>query len=406
MLEFPKDFLWGAATSAYQVEGNNINTDWWEWEKRVGLKETSGLACRHYELYKCDFDLAKLLNHNAHRLSIEWSRIEPQEGKFSERELEHYRDVILSLKQRNLEPIVTLHHFTNPLWFSKKGGWRNNKACDYFLRYVEKIVGALCENVKFWVTINEPMVYTHLSYIKGIWPPQEKSFLQAKRIMDNLIVSHIKAYKLVHSIYKRKKLLSPSVSVTQNIQAFMPCSPTLKNKCATYLRDKLFNLRFIETIIRYKSLDFIGVNYYSRSLVDVEKWGFKNLLLDICNQNHHPVKKNSLGWDIYPEGLYKILLRFKNYNLPIFILENGICTQDDNLRWDFIREHLKHIHLAMNEGVKLLGYIYWSLIDNYEWDKGFSPRFGLIEVDYNTYQRTVRESARKYSLVCKTGRLE
>ncbi len=406
MIEFPKDFLWGAATSAYQVEGNNINTDWWEWEERAGLKEASGLACRHYELYKCDFDLAKLLNHNAHRLSIEWSRIEPQEGKFSEPELEHYRDVILSLKQRNLEPIVTLHHFTNPLWFARIGGWQNKKACDYFSRYVEKIVGALCENVKFWVTINEPMVYMHLSYIKGIWPPQEKSFLQAKRIMDNLIVAHIKAYKLLHSIYKRKKLLSPSVSVAQNMQAFVPCSHTLKNKCATYLRDKLFNLRFIEAIIRYKTLDFIGVNYYSRSLVDVEKWDFKNLLLDICNQNHHPVKQNSLGWDIYPEGLYKILLRLKNYNLPIFILENGICTQDDFLRWDFICEHLKNIHLAMSEGVKLLGYIYWSLIDNYEWDKGFGPRFGLIEVDYNTYKRTVRESARKYSLVCKTGELE
>ncbi len=136
MLEFPKDFLWGAATSAYQVEGNNINSDWWEWEKRVGVKEPSGAACRHYDLYRQDFDLAKLLNHNAHRLSIEWSRIEPEEGKFSVEEINHYRDVIISLRERNIEPIVTLHHFTLPLWFAQKGGWLNKDAVRYFLHYI------------------------------------------------------------------------------------------------------------------------------------------------------------------------------------------------------------------------------------------------------------------------------
>ena len=406
MLEFPKDFLWGAATSAYQVEGNNINTDWWEWEKRVGLKETSGLACRHYEFYKCDFDLAGLLNHNAHRLSLEWSRIEPDEGKFSEPEIEHYRNVILSLKQRNLEPIVTLHHFTNPLWFARKGGWQNNKACDYFLRYVEKIAEALCENVKYWVTINEPMVYVYHAYILGFWPPQEKSFLKAKKAKENLILSHIESYKLIHKIYRKENLNTPLISIAQNMQEFVPCAVTLRNRIAIYLRDKYFNLEFIERLMRAKTLDFIGINYYTRGLVETRGWGFRNLALDVCNKNHSRLNKNSLGWDIYPEGLYSVLLRLKKYGLPIFILENGICTQDDNLRWDFIREHLKNIHLAMNRGVKLLGYIYWSLIDNYEWDKGFSPRFGLIEVDYNTYKRTVRESARKYSLVCKTGKLE
>ncbi len=406
MTEFPKDFLWGAATSAYQVEGNNINTDWWEWEKRVGLKETSGLASRHYELYREDFDLAKLLNHNAHRLSIEWSRIEPQEGKFSEPELEHYKDVILSLKEHGLEPIVTLHHFTNPLWFAKKGGWQNKKAPGYFLRYVEKTVGALCENVKYWVTINEPMVYVYHAYILGFWPPQEKSFLKANKVKENLILSHIKSYKLIHKIYRDNNLNPPLISIAKNMQAFVPCIVTLRNSIAVYLRDWCFNFEFIERLTRAKALDFIGINYYSRSLVETRGWGFRNLTLDVCSKNHSKLNKNSLGWDIYPEGLFSLLLKLKKYSLPIFILENGICTQDDNLRWDFISGHLKNIHLAMNQGLKLLGYIYWSLIDNYEWDKGFMPRFGLIEVDYNTYKRTLRESAKKYSLVCKTGRLE
>jgi beta-glucosidase len=195
----------------------------------------------------------------------------------------------------------------------------------------------------------------------------------------------------------------PWVSIAKNVQAFVPCRPCLRDKFAVYLRDRWFNFRFIERLIRHKSLDFIGVNYYSRSLVEVEKWGLRHLILDVCKENHHPLKKNSLGWDIYPEGLYNVLLKFKKYSLPVFITENGICTQDDSLRWDFICEHLRSMRRAQDNGVKVIGYIYWSLIDNYEWDKGFAPRFGLVEVDYNTYKRTIRESAQKFSLVCKTG---
>lgn len=402
MIKFPRDFLWGAATSAHQVEGNNINSDWWEWEKRAGLKETSGQACRHYDLYKEDFELASSLNHNAHRFSIEWSRIEPEEGRFSDKELNHYIEVILALKERNLEPIVTLHHFTNPLWFARAGGWQNRNSPQYFLRYVERIVSALCDKVNYWVTFNEPMVYVYHSYVLGLWPPQEKSLLKAKTVRDNLILSHTRAYQLIHEIYKKRNLSSPFVSIAKNMQAFLPCSNNLKNKFAVSLRDRLFNFGLIEKFIRYKSLDFVGVNYYTRSLVEAQSWRLKSLLLDVCKSNHHPLKKNSLGWDIYPEGLYNLLLRLRQYNLPVFILENGICTHDDNMRWEFIYEHLKNIHLAMAKGLKVLGYIYWSLIDNFEWDKGFGPRFGLIEVDYNTYKRTVRESAKRFSLVCKT----
>lgn len=406
MSHFPKGFLWGAATSAYQVEGNNVNSDWWEWEKRIGLKEASGLACRHYELYKRDFALARSLNHNACRLSIEWSRIEPEDGKFSAKEIGHYRDVILSLKEHNIEPIVTLHHFTNPIWFANLGGWHNKKSCEYFLRYAKIIVDALCDKVRFWVTINEPMVYVYHCYILGVWPPQEKSFKKAKIVTDNFIISHVKTHRAIHGIYARKRLPSPSVSIAKNIQAFETCRANLRNRFAVYLRNRLYNFEFIKKLISHKSLDFIGVNYYTRSLVDAETWRFRNLLLDVCKDNHSRLKKNSLGWDIYPKGLYNLLLRLKRFGLPVFILENGISTDDDSLRWDFIYEHLNNLALAMEEGVKILGYLYWSLIDNFEWDKGFTPRFGLIEVDYNTYERSIRESARKYAAICKTGILD
>jgi beta-glucosidase len=403
MIEFPKDFFWGAATSAYQVEGNNANCDWWEWEEKIGLKERSGFACRHYELYKQDFDLANSLSHNAHRLSIEWSRIEPEEGKFCTEALEHYRDVILSLKERQIEPIVTLHHFTNPLWFSRLGGWQSKSAQNYFLRYVEKITEVLSDKVRFWVTINEPLVYAYHAYILGVWPPQEKSILKAERVRNNLLTAHIKAYRAIHSLYKKNNLSAPLVSIAKNIQAFQPCQANFRDKFAAYLRDKVFNFKFIEKLIEHKALDFIGINYYTRNLVETKSWRIRNLLLDTCEKNHSRLRKNSMGWDIYPEGLYNLLLRFKKYNLPIFILENGICTDNDSLRWNFIYEHLKNIYLVMAEGVEVMGYVYWSLLDNFEWDKGFAPRFGLIEVDYNTYKRTIRESARKFSEVCKSG---
>jgi beta-glucosidase len=406
MIQFPKDFLWGAATSAHQVEGNNVNNDWWEWEKRVGLKETSGLACRHYELYKYDFDLAKLLNHNAHRLSIEWSRVEPKENSFSQHEIEHYIDVILALKARGLEPVVTLHHFTNPLWFIKTGGWQNKNAYDYFLRYVSKIVEALADKVNYWVTINEPMVYVYHGFILGLWPPQEKSFLKGMRVKENLAIAHTKAYRLIHSIYKKRNLPPAHVSIGQNVQAFTPCNSALKNRFAAYLRNRLFNFEFIDRLIRSKSLDFIGINYYTRGLVDVDGWAFRHMAHDTCKKNHSPLAKNSLGWDIYPQGIYNLLIKFKKYNLPLFILENGICIEDDKIRWNFIYEHLNNVHRAMQEGLKVLGYIYWSLIDNYEWDKGYGHRFGLIEVDYSNFGRIVRESAKRFALVCKTGVLE
>ena len=405
MLKFPQNFLWGAATSAYQVEGDNADADWWEWEKHTG-HESSGAACRHYELYAQDFDLIKSLSHNAYRLSIEWSRIEPQEGVFLEHELRHYLDVISALLERGIEPVVTLHHFTNPSWVAQKGGWENKKTVGYFLRYVEKVSGILADKVKYWVTINEPMVYIYFSYIDGSWPPQKKSFSASRRVEKNFFFAHARVYRLIHALYKRKKLPRPMVGMAQSMQAFVPCQPTLKNRISTYLRNKVFNHAFIARLKRNSCLDFIGVNYYTRTLVEVERWGFRHLLLDECKKGHHSVKKNSLGWDIYPEGLYDLLMRLKKYRLPVFVLENGICTEDDLLRWEYISGHLKNVHRAISEGVNVIGYLYWSLLDNYEWDKGFAPRFGIIAVDYRTQERTIQESGRKYAAVCKSGVLE
>lgn len=400
---FPKDFFWGAATSAYQVEGDNAGSDWWRWEKDTG-KENSGPACRHYNFYEQDFDLAKSLNHNAHRLSIEWSRIEPEKGKFIKEELKHYIDVVNSLKARNIEPMVTLHHFTNPLWFTKEtGGWANRSNIDYFLRYCELVVRSLAREVRYWITINEPTIYVSHAYIFGVWPPQVKSYLKAGTVQNNLTLAHIRAYRLIHKIYKELHLLKPSISIAQHMQYYMPCSNSLKNRLAARFRNKWYNFGVLDSLRRHSALDFIGINYYSRQLVELKKWGISNLAADVCEENHHPVKKSSLGWDIYPQGLYELLLKLKKYFLPIIVTENGIATDDDTLRWEYIYGHLRAISLAMEKGADVKGYLYWSLMDNFEWDKGFKPKFGLIGIDYHSYGRTVRDSARKYAGVVKTG---
>lgn len=405
MIVFPQDFLWGSATSSYQVEGDNSNSDWWHWEKETG-KINSGAACRHYELYARDFDLAKQLNQNAHRLSIEWSRIEPREGEFSSSELEHYIDVTSALRERGLEPIVTLHHFSNPQWFAQAGAWQKASNVRYFLRFARYVVEALADKVRYWIIINEPLVYAYHAYILGVWPPQETSLFKAMQVENNFSIAHIKAYRLIKDIYQRKNAGRSYVGIAKNTQAFVPCRRTAKDKISAYLRDQWYNFRPVERLIRHKSLDFIGINYYSRQLVEVEKWGLRHCIMDTCRHGHHPVKKNSLGWDIYPQGLYELLVRFKKYNLPLMITENGICSEDDALRWEYIFEHLRAVHQAMQAGARVFGYLYWSLIDNFEWDKGFKPRFGIIEVDYNTYQRRVRQSARRFAAVCREGVLE
>jgi beta-glucosidase len=405
VMQFPKDFLWGAATAAYQVEGDNRYADWWRWEKKAG-KENSGSACRHYELYEMDFDLAKGLHHNAHRLSIEWSRVEPENGKFSAEVLQHYIEVLKALRARQIEPVVTLHHFTNPAWLADLGGWEDRRSQAFFLRYADHVVRALAGYVRYWITINEPTIYVTHAYLFGVWPPQAKSFLRARRVERHMVAAHIKAYRLIHKIYREGKLSRPAVSISQHLVAFVPCSRDLKNRFSAFLRHKWFNEGYLDTIVRHKALDFIGVNYYSRQRVDLKKWGFQNLFADICEKNHDPVRTNSLGWDIYPEGLYQLLLKLKKYKLPVMITENGICTAKDPQRWEFIAAHLKAVHRAMAEGVPVTGYLYWSLLDNFEWDKGFGPRFGLIDVDYKTHQRTVRESAKKFAQVCGTGVLE
>ena len=377
-LKFPNGFYWGTATSAYQVEGG-IRNDWSE----AGKKYDAGRACDHYNRFEEDFDLAKAMNNNAYRFSIEWARIEPEEGRFNQKEIEHYRRVILSLKERNLEPLVTLYHWTLPVWFIKKGHWLNLEAPEYFERFVERIVGEYKDLVKFWITINEPNVYVSHSFLKGDWPPFKKNWFTARKVLKQLSRAHKRAYQTIHRISSFAE-----VGVAKNNVYYKGILKLIVNNS--------WNHKFLKTI--KESLDFIGLNYYfSHSLKSII---FSNQL----SKNHSDV--SDMGWEIYPKGIYYVLKDLKTYNKPIYITENGLADAKDEKRANFIINHLKWVHQAIKEGVDVRGYFHWSLLDNFEWDKGFEPRFGLIEVDYKTQKRIPRPSSKVYAKICKENTIE
>ena len=418
MLKFPHGFLWGAATSSHQVEGNNRNNDWWKWETSGKVNEASGRACDQWNLYKSDFKLAKSLNHNAHRFSLEWSRIEPEEGKFSSEAISHYKEMIRDLRSLGIEPIITLNHFTLPLWFYERGGWLGERSGRIFAHFAEKAVKEMGEDVRYWLTINEPVGNINSAYVEGKWPPGERSAHKAARAFVAMLKAHCLAYAAIHRIYKEKRWPRPKVSLAHFTALYTPCrSNSVLDSISARLRSDYVNRSFIDSLMRgwcivpgmplarlpvKKSLDFIGINYYSRDYVHFSRLG---LFGDVCSLTHHrdSCKRNYLNWELYPKGIYDILMEFKRYNLPILITENGICAKDDNDRIDFIRDHLKEVVRAIGDGVDVFGYLYWSLTDNFEWAHGFGPRFGLVEVDYKTQQRTVRPSARVYADIIKSN---
>lgn len=408
-LRFPKKFLWGAATSAHQVEGGTHN-QWsvWELENAKSLAAqseyhfedldswqeikseakdpnnyVSGKATDHYHRYKEDFALLQKMNMNAFRFSIEWSRVEPQEGTWNVEAIEHYKAYVADLKQRNIEPVVTLFHYTLPVWFSALGGFEKRKNIKYFVRFAEKILRELGTNVRYVITVNEPEVYAYESYMLGYRPPGATSRLQCKRVLNNLAHAHNQAAATIHGINRRYR-----VSVAKNSPyVYAGDNALLSRKYADFLqfvRDDYF-LRKVA-----KHCDFLGINYYFSDRV----YGYRV---------HNPDERVSdLGWDMSPANIQQALERLhEKYGLPIFITENGLADRSDENRQWWITQTLLGMQKAMDNGVQLEGYLHWSLLDNFEWDKGKWPRFGLAAVDYPTLDRTLRPSALWFGKVIK-----
>ncbi len=419
---FPQGFLWGTATSAHQVEGHNTNNDWWAWEQAGRVKTPSGAACDQYHRFRDDFDLAKSLHHNAHRFSIEWSRIELREGEFDPQAIAHYRDVLAALRERGLEPVVTLHHYTNPIWLADQGGWTNPKVVDYFTRFVHHVVEELGSQVRIWLTINEPLVYMWMHYLDGTGPPGAHDLGQAMQALEHLVRAHVAAYHEIHRVATQHGWPA-QVTIAMHAQPFTPCRwwhPV--DQFIARVSTRVYNHQFLEAVMdgrlrlpgrppvrlpdAHDTLDIIGMNFYGRVFMRFvpTSGGWPGIR---CSTRHHRevTERNFLEWDVHPPTLLTVLRWAKPYGKPILITENGICTTDDRQRERFILRHLAVVGQALQEGLPVMGYLYWSLLDNFEWADGYGPRFGLIEVDYATQARRVRDSATRYAEICRTNRL-
>jgi len=399
--KFPEGFKWGSATSAHQIEGGNHN-DWSEWEKTRPLEYQSGKACDSYNRYEEDFDIVKSLNQNIHRFSIEWSRIEPKEGKFDHEAMHHYVNVVKALRERGIEPIVQLWHFTNPVWFAEKGGFLNVDSPEIFTRYIKYVVDNLKDRVGLWITFNEASsMYAGFAYLNGKWPPQHKNIFEFIKVRKNFVRAQALAYQEIKKIYGVPQTLPDTSLVSHNVEVGLVENNTYSahgNRWYEKIIGKIYNyqrnLYFWEKALPY--YDFLGLNYYH---VDRRVPGSYRTL---SKQGWMP----EMSWETYPKGIYYRLMELKKFKKPIYIIENGIADGKDELRESFIKEHIQWVWQAIHDGVDVRGYSYWSLLDNFEWAHGFKPRFGLVEVDYATFARKIRPSALEYAKICKMNQLE
>ena len=399
-IKFPSEFLWGSSISSYQVEGSNEASDWFAWEKNQYL-EPAGKSTGHYNLFRDDISLAHSLGHNALRFSIEWSRIYHSKNSVSRFEIDHYLDVLSFLRSKGMVPIVTLHHFTNPHWFAERGGWLRKESVDEFISYVKTIVFQLKSYVRYWIVFNEPMVYIYNGFIEGIWPPGIKSLGEASLALSNIMKAYVLAYGEIKRIYGRDRSY---VSIAKNMRVFTPCYyfNLGQNNVFAYLRSHFFNFRIINYLVGRRCLDFIGLNYYCREFVRCGKtiFGFE------CKDTHHKGLRNTLGWFIYPRGLYLLLMGLRRYNLPVIITENGTSEDSDSSYSRFLHLHIESVAKAISSGADVRGYLWWSLLDNFEWDKGYKHRFGLVKVDFNTFERKPKKFALEYKKICVDNAIE
>ncbi len=398
---FPKKFLWGASSSAHQVEGGTHN-QWTAWELEnaaslavaaryhfgdvVGFKQfekqaknpanyVSGKAVDHYNRYETDFDLLKKMNMNAWRFSIEWSRVEPEKDAWNSAAIDHYRSYLLALKKREITPIVTLFHFTLPEWFSAKGGFEKRANIKYFERFVAKIVDELGAHFRYVITINEPQVYAFESYSKGNWPPAHVSKREALKVLGNCIRAHNRVAKAIKQSSRKFQ-----ISMAYNIAHVYAGDDARLSEMSAHIVDFANNHYILKRTI--KSCDFIGLNYYFSDRI----YGYRT---------HNPNEYQSdLGWDMQPSDIRRVIEELHDrYNKPVFVTENGLADANDSRRQWWLKQTLEALSQAIKGGVPVIGYLHWSLTDNFEWDKGRWPRFGLFAVNYATMERTPRPSA-------------
>lgn len=450
-LRFPDGFLWGTATSSYQVEGGIANNDWAAFEKRPGAiahGDTCGAACEFRTRFREDLDRAKALGTTCFRLSIEWARVEPAEGVYDEAAIAWYRDLLDECAKRDLVPFVTLFHFCCPDWLAARGGWTAKDAPRAFERYAAKMAERLGDRIDFWTTQNETMGYLSLGYLGGVWAPGHKSPAKFWKALGNLIRGHGAAYRAIHRMDVADADgdgVRASVGVVHNFAILDPWNPkNPANRAIAKAAHTIMNRIFLDALSTGRTradkidlgrdkagrrirvpflpaepgtLDHLGINYYTRFLI---KLSVKEPLVGVqqatraaktvrsgaVDPEGNPLPQNEMGWLIHPQGIRRAMNEVKRYGVPVYITENGIPDADGAERARYIADHLHQLHLAVAEdGCDVRGYIHWALMDNFEWAEGYWPRFGLYKVDYATQARTLTAGGAFFADACRANGL-
>ena len=414
---FPPGFLWGTATAAHQVEGNNTNNNWAYWENQPGRihnGDKAGRACDWWAgRWRDDFDRAKETHQNAHRLSIEWSRIQPAPDRWNEDALDVYREMLRGLYHRGMTPFVTLHHFSDPLWLFEQGGWENPDTPALFEAFVRRVVDALREYCTSWIPINEPNVYAYQGYLDrgGAFPPGKNDMGAAFRVMANLLRGHALAYRAIkshpargagghgdqHALHAARPRLEPA-GENHRRAAFRGIQRLLPRRAGRW--PAAFPDQIHPRARSHRHQDFTGINYYTGDLVSFNPFN----PMELFSKRSYPKDAllSATGYLAHwPEGLFEMIRWARRYNLPMIITENGVEDADDRLRPRYIIEHLHQVWRAINFNWPVKGYFHWSLVDNFEWERGWSQRFGLWGLDPATQARIRRPSVDLYAAICK-----
>ena len=410
MTEFRLDgVLLGVATAATQIEGGCDTTNWADWAKTPGHiadGTTPVRATGHWERWREDTELMASLGIQTYRFGVEWARLEPQPGVFSDEAFAHYRDEITLLRDKGIRPLLTLHHFNNPRWFESMGAFEHPDCVPIFLRFVERVVTELGDLVEDWCTINEPNVYATFGYLYGVFPPGAKSLPRTLRVMTNLAHAHITAYELIHALRAGKPT---RVTFAVHLRVFDPANPANPvHRALARAQEFLFQeavteamctgrfrmpLRRPAGIREGRYYDALGINYYSRSWVS-----------KIGDAERPGAELNDLGWEIYPEGLERVATwAHDRWPAPIWVTENGTADNTERFRTQFLHDHLEIVSAARATGLPFERFYHWCFVDNWEWAEGEVPRFGIVALDYATQERTVKPSGRFYADVIAAG---
>lgn len=422
-LQFPPDFVFGVATSAYQVEGG-IENDWSAWERAGKLKDPqhrNTRAADHWARFYDDIALIQATGASAYRLSLEWARLEPTQGHFDDTAWNGYRSRLEALVKAGIRPVVTLHHFTHPTWFHAQTPWHSPASLTAWRRYVVRCAELLEGLNAAVITINEPMVFLLGGYLSGLMPPGHTNGAEAWAALCNVVRAHAIANDVLRA---RTKVALTDIGISQNVMAFAAARRLNPIDYAlARLAGSVYNHAFLEALSTgvlafqlpgvmggrekiegaEKSTSFVGINYYTRAHLR-----FITKLPFVSWEFQDPMRRGTtdLGWELYPEGFGQLLRQMSRYHLPVWVTENGLDDRNGLKRTQFIHAHLKELLLAREAGVPVTAYFHWALMDNFEWLEGWGPRFGLFRVDEKTMERTATPAVAYFRGIASTRRLE